>query len=613
MLKKWKNSLFLLSVFALLCLSGTLSYYFCNENVQFERFCNKLFRQEVSSDTLTLHYSLAHPKEYGIVNTTTSLPFYEKESATQNRQILTEYIDCLTEISSSKLSPDNQYTHALLLSYFRQLQQLEQYPYYESPFSPVNGVHSQLPILLSEYTFRCTDDIDDYLQILSDSGPYLSSLLTYQKEKTIAGLGSDDLSLTEAAGQCLALFSGEEIREGKHFLQTSFTQKLQELCQQNLLSTKEATQYIKKNNSLLLEVVYPAYQNLSAELLNLKKGDNSTPSGLCSYPKGKEYYQNLVRFQTGSDKNITEIKNSLETFLASFRLTLSKLITSSPDSLLLLEQAQETDWFPTDTETAMLTHLISCMENNFPDFPSEQRPDLILKEVSASLSATTAPAFYLTPPMDDCTSNVIYLNSQSQENPLTMYTTLAHEGYPGHLYQTVYYQQLANMQDLPLVRHVLHFEGYQEGWALYVEFASYDYLIELAAQRDYPKLSLGYEIEKHNRMMQLCLYSLLDIYIHYEGYSQSQITAYLASIGISDAAVCEQIYRYIANAPGNYLKYFWSYLEILTLKKNAMYLLKEDYTDLWFHQFYLDCGPSDFTSLANALVRKKSLRLPSAF
>lgn len=613
MLKKCKFLVYLLSAFALLSLSAAFSFYFCNENVRFERFCNKFFLREITSDTLSLHYTLAYPEAYGITGAKASLPFYTRDASRSTCSLLDDYILSLRQIPSSQLESDNQYTYHLLLSYLESIRRLEQYSYFSSPFSPVSGVHSQFPILLSEYAFRTKKDVENYLQILTDSRPYFESLLTYQKEKTEAGLKSDDLSLAKSADQCLTVLSTEELKNGTHFLQTSFCQKITALYQQGVLSKEDAEEYILENNVLLTQNLLPTYQMLSAELLALRKEDSSTPQGLCQYPKGKEYYQSLVQFQTGSDRSINEIENTLENLLSSYRLSLGKLLSSSSESIQLLNKARDTNWFSKDAVSGILTHLAATMHGDYPAFPAAQSPKLTIRDVSASLSETSAPAFYLTPPIDDFSSNVIYLNTQTQEGPLTLYTTLAHEGYPGHLYQTVYYQQFAKQNDTLPIRHILSYDGYQEGWALYVEFESYDYLIALANEMGASDLTLGYEIEKHNRMMQLCLYSLLDIYIHYEGYSQSQITAYLASLGISDTATCETIYQYIANAPANYLKYFWSYLEILTLKKNAMYLLKDNYSDLWFHQFFLDCGPSDFTSLAKALALKNSLKLPSAF
>ena len=52
-----------------------------------------------------------------------------------------------------------------------------------------------------------------------------------------------------------------------------------------------------------------------------------------------------------------------------------------------------------------------------------------------------SPAFYLTPPMDTGTPNVIYINPAASYQGLELFTTLAHEGFPGHLYQTVTFQR----------------------------------------------------------------------------------------------------------------------------------------------------------------------------
>ena len=613
MLKNRKKPLYLLSVFALICVTIVLSFWYCDENRRFEAYCNQVFQSEASANTLSLHYTLAHPENFGLKKLEVTLPTYQAGDWALGQELIQTYICELEEFCCPKLSEENQYTYSLLLSYFDKLSRLEEYPYYEAPFSPVNGIHSQLPILLTEYTFRSQRDVEDYLSLLSQTDDYLNSLLEYQKDKTKAGLGTDDLSLSLASQQCNSLITEQELAEGTHFLQTSFEEKLMALHQQGLISEENKNEFEKQNHQLLATVLYPTYQNLSKGLNALQQGNHSTPLGLSSYPKGKEYYSCLVGFQTGSSANVTEMKNTLEKLLSTYRITLSKLLTSSDDSLLLLNSAHNTEWFPSDTIPSMLSHLNQSMSQDFPPFPGQETPNLTVKEVSNALADTSAPAFYLTPPFDETLDNTIYLNPNSPSDCLTLYTTLAHEGYPGHLYQTVYYNCHAAQQELSPIRHLLSYEGYQEGWALYVEFLSYDYLSALAEEKGKPKLRLGYEIEKHNRMMQLCLYSLIDIYIHYEGYTPSQIQAYLAAMGISDGETANAIYQYIANAPGNYLKYFWSYLEILSLKKQAENLWTEAYSDLAFHQFFLERGPSDFASLSNALALKKSLKLPSAF
>ncbi len=63
----------------------------------------------------------------------------------------------------------------------------------------------------------------------------------------------------------------------------------------------------------------------------------------------------------------------------------------------------------------------------------------------------------------------IYINRASTYTALDLYTTLAHEGYPGHLYQTI----LSGSTTLGSVRNLLNFGGYIEGWATYVEMYAY--------------------------------------------------------------------------------------------------------------------------------------------
>ena len=195
--------------------------------------------------------------------------------------------------------------------------------------------------------------------------------------------------------------------------------------------------------------------------------------------------------------------------------------------------------------------------------------------------------------MDAFHKNVIYINPESSLKGISLFTTLAHEGFPGHLYQTVYARE-SNIADKknPL-RGLLDYPGYCEGWALYVELNAYDYGANYYA--------VNTEALKLSRSLELCLCALLDLHIHYYGLPLSQAQALLAQFGVSTEDA-RDIYSYIEQEPANYLKYYLSYLEILSLKEKAKQLWKENYSDYRFHQFYLDAGPSDFSSLRERLL-----------
>ena len=212
----------------------------------------------------------------------------------------------------------------------------------------------------------------------------------------------------------------------------------------------------------------------------------------------------------------------------------------------------------------------------------------------------SSPAYYLTPPIDDMANNIIYINHKNMPDSLTLYTTLAHEGYPGHLYQTVFGQLHLQQQNASCLRYLLHYGGYTEGWALYAENLSYYYARQMV-QKTHPSESLWYEACRLNRNLQLCLYSLLDIAIHYEGATPSQVQGILKKMGIGDPETVSSIYSYIVEEPTIYLKYYLGFLEFLSLREKALELWGEDFSLMRFHRFVLETGPSDFQGLGERL------------
>ncbi|MCH5274970.1 MAG: DUF885 domain-containing protein [Lachnospiraceae bacterium] len=605
--KKTLPLFFLLPLLLLMAL-----FLFSSENFlpgsdsrSFSYLCEIIFKEELSGNTLNLHYTLAHPEDYGIEHYPPVLPCYQPETGQASLQQLEDYIEALEKIDVNHLSEDQQYTYALLSRFLAQSQAGSAFPYYDEPLSPSSGMQSELPILLAEYTFRSKTDVEDYLALLDQTDEYFASLLLYEQEKKDAGLLQADTSLQQVCEQCYSILSKTELANGTHFLQTTFAERLAVLLDEDIITEAEASKYVLANDRLLSTVMQPAYEDLADGLFLLMGDGTSQPTGLASLPQGKEYYTWLVGRNTGSSLSIEEIKALL---YPHFKQTYSEL-----HDLLQEENAIELwllgqDSFPLLSPEEILADLRTRMDKDFPSLPnaslfSSAEPGLAVKTVSPSLQDYCAPAFYLTPPLDDTEDNVIYINEKSTPQGLELYTTLAHEGYPGHLYQSVYSQRSMQQINGAPVRQLLWYGGYLEGWALYVEFLSYDYAAAYATEQGDTDAAFAYTIEKHNRDMQLCLYALLDVSIHYDGAPFEQVQEILKVFGITDTETTRRIYDYIAEEPSNYLKYYLGYLELLRLKDTARTKWGEDYSDLRFHTFLLDCGPSDFATLQEALEK----------
>ena len=327
--------------------------------------------------------------------------------------------------------------------------------------------------------------------------------------------------------------------------------------------------------------------------------------GLASQPDGAAYYEQLLISQTGSYRPVSEIKELVITKLYEEYQNIVDILSNTPNLVNVPYDTLLEKDFPYKSAAEMLTDLQKRMSNDFPPLDAnEPLPSVAVKAVSQNLQDYCAPAFYLTPPLDDTSSNAIYINEKSTPAGLELYTTLAHEGYPGHMYQSVYHNRnTMNSSDdsSTHVRELLWYGGYLEGWALYVEFISYDYASELY-QETADTMSAAIQLIKHDRSLQLSLYSLLDIMIHYENASVEQVTELLHNFGITSDTTVAAIYEYIVEEPTNYLKYYLGYLEILTLKEEARELWGENYSDYNFHKFLLDYGPADFTFLHERLT-----------
>ncbi|MCI8287698.1 MAG: DUF885 domain-containing protein [Lachnospiraceae bacterium] len=565
---------------------------------RFTNITNTLFINDMKANTLNMHYTLANPDDFGIHEYEPVLSCYHADLALQSQAETENTLAALKTICPDRLSESDAILWRLMTRSLENTLALDSFPYYSEPLSPSSGAQSRLPILLAEYTFRSKRDVEDYLMLLDQTNDYFSSLLIFEQEKAAAGYGMPGAFLKEVRKQCDTVITAESLDTGTHFLQTTFQERLEKILQEKLITPEEAAAYTAQNNRLLKTVLLPAYIALGDGLLQLED-DSILPSGLAALPDGQTYYEQLLISETGSYRPINELQEMLTTQFGIEYGEIKKLARNHPEIVQKLT-LDTTENFPYKNASQMILDLQNRMAEDFPAIPGPSS-NIAVKAVSPSLEAYCAPAFYLTAPLDDTAANNIYINRSKTPDGLELYTTLAHEGYPGHLYQTVYHNRTALSSGERPARQLLWYGGYQEGWALYVEFLSYDYAVQLLLENNQEMAALMAQLEKHNRSLQLCLYSLLDIMIHYENAGYSQIAKVLESFGITDSESSRAIYNYIIQAPCNYPKYYLGYLEILSLREQAKELWEKEYTDYRFHCFYLDCGPSDFLSLQERL------------
>lgn len=575
-----KRTLGILLTFSILLLFGTFFYSQHHtsqtEDQRFENYTDQLFRQELSGNTLSLHYTLKNPATYNIVNSSVSLGTYQTDTSNLSAS-LENSLSLLHSYDKTKLSKRNQATYEILENHLSYSLKSSQYLLYEEPLASLTGAQAQLPILLSEYQFYTKQDVDTYLALLAETPEYFASILDFEEEKAKHGLFMSKPQADAIIDECKTFIN----LQNNNFLYSSFEQRLQTLN----LPKKEKDAYVEKNVDSIKQYVYPAYEQLMQGLHELKNsGTNS--GGLCHLPEGDKYYELLAAIETGSSRSIPELqeltKKHIAEDLASIQKTLSSLSTETPSPSSDLFKSQGVV-----LEDSNPASILSSLRGNLSGhFPAPPNVNVQIKYVSQEMQNFLSPAFYLIPALDNTEENIIYINNGHISDDLSLYTTLAHEGYPGHLYQTTYF---ASKNPSP-IRHLLDCGGYTEGWATYSEMLSYYFA---------PIKKTQATLMQKNSSILLGLYALADMGVHYDGWSLLDTTTFFRGYGITDTKAIEEIYQLILSDPANYLKYYIGYVEFLELKKEAMTLWGKEFTQERFHKAVLDMGPAPFD-----LIRK---------
>lgn len=534
----------------------------------FSEFCTTLFREEMKSNTMNLHFTLKDPKAAGIDSYEITLGSLSGDSPHNQARQLKKLSEELKKYSHRSLKGKDRLTCRLLSDYISRQQNLAAYPYYDEPLTPSGGVTSQLPVLLAEYTFRNTRDIKDYLGLLSQMDTYFLGILDYEQKKADAGLFMSD----EA---CLKVIEGCEVfteHPDDNFLIDTFSNRLNAM---DGLTDTQKNAYLKQHSKVLSDHVIPAYSQMIKGLtMLLGRGHNNW--GLCNFPEGKAYYEAVVSADTGCDDSVEDLFSQIAkarredlTFCQNLLEKNPKLASQSPKPDAALKE-----------ENAMISRL---QKEILTDFPAPPQTDVEICHVDPALSEYLAPAFYITAPIDDISHNRIYINDAKNDTDIYYFTTLAHEGYPGHLYQTI----CTSSYGAPEVLSLLNYPGYTEGWATYTEMQAFYY-----AGLDQDLASLL----QHNQAATLSLYATADIGIHYFGWEKEKNAAFWSEYGVDDTATVKRITDLILEEPGNYLKYYVGYLKFRQMREQLA-LENKNFSVSAFHEAILRTGPSPFSVL----------------
>lgn len=485
---------------------------------------------------------------------------FGKEAFDAQVRAVEEDLTLLAEMQAMPLSEEEQEKCRILQSYFETEKILYQNRLCWEPNGRMNGTHTGLPQALERFSVPNAELAQAKIQLAQDSGRYLDSVLALQQDKAAAGM----LMGTEQIDEVVAFCREFAAKPDEIYLIDSFDKEvdgIEDLSEEQKQSLKQAYR------EAVTGVLAPAYLRLADGLEALKP--QCAEGGLSKTEQGKIYYQALIRSQTGSERTADEMIAMLDQALTQNDNEWNKLTAKDwrlPDKV-------EKNKLGTRDPEQIMQALIADTQADFPPVdPGTYRITYTNEQVEDN---GTAGMYYRA-------GNEIRLTDADEQDDGELFATLAHEGFPGHMYQMNY---KGEAESQPMYIRV-SFEGYTEGWATYAEIYSAKYAQDSGAKR---------AMMANLRASSHLISAQIDLGVNHQGWGKNQIKTLLRKYDYAtDAKTVNFYWDQAISDPGISLSYAIGYLEIMELQDYAKAELGEAYTDMEFHRAVLEAGPSPF-------------------
>jgi uncharacterized protein (DUF885 family) len=344
--------------------------------------------------------------------------------------------------------------------------------------------------------------------------------------------------------------------------------------------------------AIVREQIIPAHQRAAA-FLRGDRANATDEASVARLPNGAEFYLAALSLDTttaltpaeihriGLDR-VRALNNELDIALRRVGLTAGTV----GERLAELTADPRYAYPDTDEGRAQLMadvqgRVARVLERAPQWFGQMPKAPLEVRRVPAFAEAGAPGAYYYPPALDGSTPGIYYINLRnlSEMTRIDLPTQDFHEAVPGHHFQTALAQE---QMDIPLLRRLLTFNAYSEGWALYAE--------ELADEQGFhegdPIGRIGYLRWQLWRAARL----VVDTGLHAQNWSRQRAIDYMsATTGDAPGVVITEVDRYIV-WPGQACGYEIGRREIARLREMARNELGPDFDLRGFHDAVLLSG-----------------------
>ena len=316
-------------------------------------------------------------------------------------------------------------------------------------------------------------------------------------------------------------------------------------------------------------------------------------AGVARLPKGGDYYALSLKSYTTSSMSPSEIHQTGLRLVAELSSGIDTLLRAqnftqgSVGARLAALAANPAYIYPNtdagkDTLIADLNGKVRVVQGKLPQyFGALPKATVEIRRVPKAIEAGSPGGYYQPGTLDGSRPGAYYINLRdTAEVPRWALPTLTfHESIPGHHLQLTLAQE---MKDLPLIRKIVFFSGYGEGWALYAEQLA----VEMGMYDDDPLGHIGQMQGALFRAVRL----VVDTGMHAQGWSREQAVKYFVdTLGEKQTAAVTEVERYCV-WPGQACSYMVGKLTWLRLRAQARAALGPKFDIRHFHDAGLLSG-----------------------
>jgi uncharacterized protein (DUF885 family) len=510
----------------------------------------------------------------------------------------------LRAIDTRGLSADDRLTYDVLREQFEGAADGAAFAY--GDFSPVGDGAGIQPYVLNQMSSAFIDlpsflDQRHTIASLADAQAYLSRLhdaaraIDGETERAQADAQAGvrpPLSIIDETLALLDQMRSQPAAEQPYVV--SLQHKLDALVARAAPAQRPALQQqtqvlLAQAQAIVADEITPAYAR-AAIFLRADRGNATDDAGVWRLPGGADYYAAALRIETTTDltpdqihriglDRVQELNTQLDIALRRVGLTegavgqrLSQMTADPRYAYPNTDEGRAQLMADVRTRLGRMLQLTPQWFGHLPHARFEVR------RVPAFAEDGQPGAYYSAPSVDGSTPGIYFINLRnlSEMTKIDLPTQDFHEAIPGHHFQVSLAQEQTGA---PLLRRLIAFNAYAEGWALYAE--------QLADEEGFyendPVGRIGYLRWQLWRAARL----VVDTGIHAMRWTRQQAIDYLAATtGDAPGAIASEVDRYVVS-PGQACGYELGRREIVRLREQARNDLGPDFDLRGFHDAVL--------------------------